>query len=543
MTLRLALSALALALAACGTTAPVQPDSGTTVDAGCATTVGLAEGDVVLPEGAVRGAVDDGGVRVFRGIPYASPPVGERRWKLPEPQTCFPGGFVDATAFASVCPQYAGDGGLTGSEDCLALNVWTPARATAGSLPVLVFVHGGAHEQGAGSLSTYDGSTLAQDQGVVVVTFNYRLGPFGFLSHPALSSGDGGVVKSGNLGMHDQLAALAWVKAHIAAFGGDPARVLLFGQSAGAVSVCRLLVSPLAAGLFSSAAMHSGACVASTLATAETKGQALATAVGCGDPATAAACLGALDTAHVMAGFTPATNGTGSVGRLTFDGVVDGYAVPDAPRALLDAGTFQPVPVVVMSNTSESGRDAPPLTTQQQFRGAMNGFLGPLGSPTLVDAIVAQYPDTAYGNSWRQAFIAATTDAKFTCGARRDARLLARRNSKPTWRAYFADSPDNAGAVVKSWGAFHSLDLLYVFGTLPAEFPALAGPGDLSTISAMQAYWTGLAAHGVPSSAGAPAWPAYTEAQESLQVFRDGASTLQADPRGAHCDFWDALSP
>lgn len=219
------------------------------------------EDPVKTESGLVSGlaAGPSGEVRVYRGIPFAAPPVGPLRWKPPQPANSWDG-VRECTRFGPWCPQprpfVAFESGQIQSEDCLYLNVWTAARSAGDRLPVMFWIHGGGFTTGSGAMASYDGTALAR-QGVVVVTINYRLGPFGYLAHPLLSRESPQGV-SGNYGHLDQIAALHWVRKNIAAFGGDPGCVTIFGESAGAMSVCRLMVSPLARGLFHRAIAQSG---------------------------------------------------------------------------------------------------------------------------------------------------------------------------------------------------------------------------------------------------------------------------------------------
>ena len=242
--------------------------------------------------GARAGA--DGKVRVYKGIPFAAPPVGKLRWQPPQPAAGWPG-VRDCLEFGNTCPQQPYPAGSVyaqppqpQSEDCLYLNVWTAADDAAAKLPVMVWIHGGALTRGSGSLGIYDGEALAR-RGVVLVTINYRLGPFGYLAHPALSR-ESSHGSSGNYGVLDQIAALEWVSRNIAAFGGDPARVTIFGESAGSWSVCALVASPLSKGLFHRAIGESGGCFAPMQflkearnghPPAEKSGESLAASLGC----------------------------------------------------------------------------------------------------------------------------------------------------------------------------------------------------------------------------------------------------------------------
>jgi para-nitrobenzyl esterase len=247
---------------------------------------------VVTEAGELRGT-DVGAASAFLGIPYAAPPVGEGRFRPPAAHACWEG-VRPALAFGRVCPQLLASGGRFGDEDCLAANVWTPeARATT-PRPVMVFIHGGAYLTGSGhqdlafenSGNLYDGATLATEQGAVVVTFNYRLGALGFFAHPALVAEDAHG-SAGNYGTLDQIALLQWVQTNIRAFGGDPDRVMIFGESAGGLSTCLLLATPLARGLFHGALVESGGCQVATAASRLAQGEDIADRLGCDD----AACL------------------------------------------------------------------------------------------------------------------------------------------------------------------------------------------------------------------------------------------------------------
>lgn len=233
--------------------------SGFSLFAGCAQKV--PEFGIVKTEAGYVSGTSEGGLWIYRGIPYAAPPIGDLRWRPPAPVQPWDG-TREAKEFSAACPQPAsadpssGDTPANTSEDCLYLNVWTPAKSAGEKIPVMVFIHGGAFGQGAGSISLYDGTALAK-KGVIVVTLNYRLGALGFLAHPQLvkESTNG---SSGNYGLLDQLAALDWVQRNIAAFGGDPSRVTIFGESAGASSILLHLVSPQSRGLYQQAIVESG---------------------------------------------------------------------------------------------------------------------------------------------------------------------------------------------------------------------------------------------------------------------------------------------
>lgn len=469
--------------------------------------------------GTVRGVEHEGVVR-FLGIPYAQPPVAQRRWRVPEETGCF-GSELDASEASSVCPQYE-EGQVVGSEDCLGLNIWTPAVG-AGARPVLVFVHGGGHEQGSGTHRVYDGRQLASDHDVVVVTFNYRLGPLGFLAHPDLPP------PHGAYGFADQVAALRWVKTHVSAFGGDPERVLVFGESAGAASVCRLLVSPRARGLFSAVAMQSGGCSATPLAVAEQFGRGFAEGIGCTDEA----CLREASVDALMAGFDPLGSGTNVVGGGTWGSVVDGDYLSSTPLESMQRGEQAPVPVIIGTNREENGLDAPPLSTEMAFRAAVRAQFGFIYGEAQLERILEAYPVEDY-TSPRAAYVALTSDRRFTCPNRYFARQLVQSGSS-VYRYLFAQIPERSGAQLREAGAFHGLELTYLFGTL-LQTPALIGPSDREVIGGMQRAWVGLAEEGAPPNG----WPLYDPTSDTILLFEDGVGPA-VDPKAELCNLWESL--
>ena len=312
----------------------------------------LDELTVTIDTGAVHGALT-GDVRHFLGLPYAAPPVGDLRFRAPQPAEPW-AGVREAIEPGSQCPQTLSPAGPSNDEDCLFANVWTPTGAH--DLPVMVWIHGGAFLFGSGSDKFYD-ATLLADRGVVVVTLNYRLGAFGFLAHPALRTDDPAFPTSGNYGLEDQRAALEWVQRNIAAFGGDPTRVTLFGESAGGYSTCVQYLSKRSHGLFEAAISESGLCGATLLevprATAEAQGVALGTALGCpGTDAAAIACLRGKSVAEVMAATalpsaTDQLPGGPAYQPEVLPNVlpnVDGYVIEQPLREAFAAGGYEPRP-------------------------------------------------------------------------------------------------------------------------------------------------------------------------------------------------------
>jgi para-nitrobenzyl esterase len=443
---------------------------------------------------------------VFRGVPFAAAPVGPLRWKAPEPHRPR-SGRQQANAFAPVCVQterltrfeqsiaavFGTQGQVdtrprTTSEDCLYLNVWTDHLAGARPAPVMVWIHGGSNIAGEGSSPWYDGRALAR-QGVVVVTINYRLGVFGFLAHPGLSAESPHKV-SGNYGLLDQLAALRWVKENIAAFGGDPGLVTVFGESAGSIDILSLMASPASEGLFHRAIAQSGAPMGSTprLAQAESQGAALAQGLG-RDAAGAVAALRAKSAAELL-----------ELGdRFVASPTVDGWLLPDPPGRAFAKGRQRRVPLLIGTNARE-------MTTLRYYLPKLQGtkgyraWLGMTGGPAA-DRLAALYPaetDAAVEG----AMIDATTDVFFTCPARFAAASQAAAGA-PTYLYQFTRVLPGG----ESLGAYHAAEIQYVFGNPLAWLPREAVDDRLT--AAMGRYWIGFATTGKPAGAGLPEWPGY----------------------------------
>jgi para-nitrobenzyl esterase len=463
--------------------------------------------DVVTHSGCVRGG-DAGGIEAFRGIPYAAPPVGPLRWKPPAEPASFQR-VLDATAFGKACPQLDNTlgGKLDTDEDCLTLNVWTPRRD--GKLPVMVWIHGGGLMQGGSAIAAYDGQHLARDGKVVVVSINYRLGPLGFLAHSALTAEDPQHA-SGNYGLLDQIAALHWVQTNIAAFGGDPKRVTIFGESAGGESVCALLASPLARGLFHQGVIESAQCVTYGKAlralheakgkaeSAEAQGERIASALGC-TGAGALACLRGKRADEIIHASPAAFGflGKGEHWGLT----VDGRALTDAPSALLEAGKLADVPMIVGTTADE----ATLFTAKMPMRGELAyTFLVRKIFAANADRVLAQYP--ANGSA-KQAFDSLVTDVVFACPTRRAAKAL-RARQPHVYRYVFAHV--TAKERTRGVGATHGSEIPFVFGTIDSP------TDDERKLSAtMLGYWTRFAHVGDPNGGGAPAWTAYDAASDS----------------------------
>ena len=469
----------------------------------------MAEGVVHTAQGDVSG-VTAGEVESFKGIPFAAAPVGELRWRPPGPALAWPGVRV-ADAFGPICMQ--GRGGFFGhmpmSEDCLTLNVWRPAGAALGAkLPVMVWIYGGAFVQGGSSALFYDGTHFAE-RGVVMVSFNYRLGRFGFFAHPALDAGPGPIA---NYGLMDQIAALNWVKRNIAAFGGDPNNVTVFGESAGAISVNDLMASPAARGLFDKAISESGfgRSVPRPLKTAEGLGLSFAAANGVkGDDAAAAAALRALPAEALNAPISglsdPAIPAPILDGQILTQGIEQAFA----------KGEEAHVPYLEGGNSYEA-------SLFPGVANAPNPVIDRAGDPAKVIALYGGQPAPEVAREL-------LTDTMITEPDRELARQMARQGV-PAFVYHFSYVP--AALRAASFGAAHGSEIGYVFDNLPRQpfsyggrdFPA-ATPDDQKIADAMHAYWVAFAKTGDPGAAGGPAWPRYTvDGDQLLEFGADGVN-------------------
>jgi para-nitrobenzyl esterase len=539
---------LALALvAACGTSTGT-PDgtSFDVIDAAVDATpetaadTALPDPTVALAEGTVRGTRGNGYLE-FLGIPYAAPPVGPLRWRAPQPPMPWTGAR-DATVRPPHCPQSL-IGSTSGVEDCLFVNVDTPDPVPHGA-PVIVWIHGGAFAVGEGIQT--DGGTrgdvLARTRGVVVVSMNYRLGALGFVAHPALAADGGG--HAGNYGLLDQVAAMQWVQTHVAAFGGDPSNVTLAGESAGGISVCAHLVSPMSTGLFRRAVVESGPCglPVPTLTAAEAQGARLATALHCDTASDVASCMRAASADQVLAALP---DPPGFISNDPMYGqwtpVIDGAFLPSPPMDLLRAGTFAHAPLLFGWNHDE-GTLFVYLANQlgltpAQYPVAIRALVN--GDATRANQVLAQYPLSAYATPW-QAFAAALGDYAIVCSARRVLRAIA--PFVPSTYAYQFTYPNASFLLAPpvSLGAFHSAEVQYVFGH-PSQLGRASFVGADETLhQVVQGYWTRFATAGDPNGEGAPMWPLYTNAGDA-DLRLDVMPQSETGASAATCTFWESL--
>lgn len=491
---------------------------------------------VAIQGGALQGASSDG-VDSFKGIPYAAPPVGLLRWTGPEPVASWKG-ILDATAFKPDCAQQPfpfdsapSSGGF--SEDCLYLNVWRPAGGGT-KLPVLVWIHGGGFVNGGSSPAVYDGTKFVQ-KGVILVSLNYRLGRFGFFAFPALTA-ENPKGPQANYGYMDQVAALKWVKANIAAFGGDPDNVTIFGESAGGGSVHVLLTSPLATGLFNKAVIESGGGRGNLmgerkaredlpgLPSGESIGVNFARANGIdGTGPDALAKLRALPTDKVVAGLSMMSMVQASQ---TYAGpLVDGQIVVHSPEEAYKGDLQAKVPLMIGANDADIG-----LGSAKTIDEAMATF----GADK--DKGAAAYDPNHAGDTHLVTWSVAM-DRMMVEPARFTAAEFARQGL-PAYEYRFAyASPYSANQLANSpfaafaiKGAQHASEIPYVFDTISAAFKGNVTPADQATADAMNSYWVNFAKAGNPNGGNLPNWPSYSAQSDTLMLFAPDGPKAEADP-------------
>lgn len=484
----------------------------------------FAMNDTIKVDGGLISGTTVDGVRIFKGIPFAAPPVGDLRWKPPQPVVPWEG-VRECHAFSPECPQapYAAGSIYAAppqkqSEDCLYLNVWTTAKAND-KLPVMVWIHGGALTRGSGSGATYEGTAFAK-KGVVLVTINYRLGPLGYLAHPELTA-ESPQHSSGNYGVLDQIAALKWVQKNIAAFGGDPNRVTIFGESAGSWSVNVLVATPLAKGLFHRAIGESGGVFnwhaylkedRDRVVSAEKVGVAFAKAAG----ADSIKALRALPAEKIIAVFNDDPEGR----KFRTQPNVDGWVLPDEVRNIFAQGKHNDVPVLVGSNANEmTTLTAPALVpkTIEDYRKWAERTYGELAK----DADAA-YPVKS-ADDITDAFLGGLRDSTFTWQMRTWARLTAKGRSK-AYLYFFSHVPPNPRS--KQLGAYHASEIAYVFNNLNPSNRALQD-ADHKLAEMMSSYWVNFATTGDPNGKGLPKWTAYDQDKEPYLDFGDPVELRQ----------------
>ena len=460
-----------------------------------------ADEPVALTYGQVSGVDLENGVTVYRGIPFAAPPVGDLRWKPPQPPTPWQG-VRAADTFGPACVQ--GRSALM-SEDCLYLNVWTKAESSDAGLPVMVWIHGGGWSSGASSVGTYDGFGFA-DKGVVLVSVNYRMNAFGFMAHPALSAeSDRGV--SGNYGILDHVAALEWVRDNVGGFGGDPGNVTIFGESAGGASIYALLATPLAEGLFHRTISES-TWITPTNVTHLTRHNGFSdSAEERGRQAIAAKLdeLGRSDHDDLLTAMRAMTAEELMAMRFSVSLAEDGWVIPEAPAEIFASGSHNVVPLLAGVNDGEGLMFVRPNRT--------------FGS--LDEQRVQRLEEWGeHGAAMADHYLASTAGDLYTSEVDYNTDLWFARPNREILNANAEASPDTFMYVFTrnlrdpSQRAPHAMELRYVFQTLPDD----ASATDVGLSDLISDYWVQFATTGDPNREGLPAWPAYTAGEQPHQI-------------------------
>jgi para-nitrobenzyl esterase len=470
--------------------------------------VGLSDAQQPAPVrvegGLVQGIIEDG-LTIYKGIPFAAPPVGELRWKAPQPVQSWEG--VKQTIQFAPAPYQGGNPASGKSEDCLYLNIWTPAKSPTDRIPVLVWIYGGGFSFGSTSDPWCSGEKLAK-KGVILVSIAYRVNQLGFLTHPELSAENINHV-SGNYGLLDQIAALTWIQKNIAAFGGDPNKVTIFGESAGAISVSMLCASPLAKGLFHGAISQSGGSFGptrpttfpgenmKTLQQAEAEGKEYVQKTGVNSIAE----LRKMEVEKLPSGW-------GLPGAWP---IVDGYVIPDNQYILYEEGKFNDVPVLIGYNSDEGASFMPPKTPEDYVNGVK------LRYGKYAGELIKAYPagDSIVPKTARDL----ARDAAFGWHTWSWARLQSETGKSKVFYYYFDQHPDYpAGSPLAGFGSPHAQDVGYVFQHLDPSNPQTT-KSDLEISEAMATYWTNFAKYGNPNGQGVPEWPAFSDSNPKVMYF------------------------
>ena len=528
-----------------------------TVIAAFAAATSFASDQVKVAGGTLEGTgPQSSGVREFKGVPFAQPPVGPLRWKEPQPLKKWEG-VRQAQNFGARCTQQAlyGDMGFRSngmSEDCLYLNIWTPAKSASEHLPVLVYFFGGGFAAGDGSEPRYDGESIAL-RGIVAITVNYRLGVFGFLAHPELTK-ESPHHASGNYALLDQSAALHWVHDNIAAFGGDPRKITIAGESAGSIASSAQMVSPLSRDLIAGAMGESGSIIASLapvpLSEGESNGVKFAESAGAAD----FTALRAMTTDQLL-------QAESKRGLPRFSPVIDGYFFPESPAAMFAAGKQAHVPLLAGSNSEEMGArsvlgsDEP---TRANFEKAVERLY-----PTHAQEILKVYePATDAGVA--QAATDLASDRFIAWSTWKWVDDCAKTGGKPVYRYYYSRprpamnaSMGNvtaglAGGIVRGGnaggaprpapkGAVHSAEIEYALGNLPSNKVYGWTPDDFKVSETMESYFANFIKTGNPNGSGLPKWPAYADAKPEIMHI-DVETRAQPEPFGARYKILDKLN-
>lgn len=511
----------------------------------------LLSDPVSTQEGLVRGEVI-GNTAIFRGIPYAAPPVGNLRWKEPQPAAIH-SGIYDAINFGAPCAQptrqATSNTDVKGSEDCLFLNIWAPKTMPSTPLPVMLFIHGGGNVTGSsndtenGALA-FDGMPFVEKANVILVTINYRLGPFGFLAHPELIAEDKAHGSSGNYGLLDQIFALQWVQQNIRNFGGDANNVTIFGESAGGSDVMSLVLTPLAKGLFHKAIPESGFPILVSRRANDSAnspngksaldlGLTLSKAIGCQSTDDVAGCLRSKTPLELLRA-VPADQ-TGDITHsqnIPYGPNVDGYVFPMSGAEMLKNNMQNQVPVMIGSNKDEILGFIRGLGLKVETKDQLALYIGIFLGPQNVDAFMKKYPVADYGTP-ELTLNAIGTDFVFYCPIRFTYKALAANNPN-TYVYLFTHTPVND----KNRGALHGDELSYVFDNVAATSAVPVTQDEIALGDMMFTYWTNFAKTGDPNGPGLPKWAPYKAKTDKIHVL-DIKMSNSIGYRKQFCKFLD----
>ncbi|MGJ9371754.1 carboxylesterase/lipase family protein [Nesterenkonia sp. CF4.4] len=503
---------------------------------------------VATSEGPVQGVVnDDRTVEIFAGIPYAAPPVGPLRWRAPEPpkvreEVLFAERFSAVpvqprSTFSSRALSRIVEAPLEGtllnpyrvSEDSLTLNIWRSTASASGPLPVIVYIPGGGFMTGSGALPLYDGEALASRGDVIMLTINYRLGVLGFMSHPELTE-ESGDHASGNYGIRDQIAALEWVHENIAAFGGDPDRVTVAGESAGGESVCILGASPLSTGLIHGIIGGSGACMGTTGSTedgdqydtqeaAEDAGRRLSELLG----GATVEEMRAMPIDRIL----DAAQDLDSHWRPS----VDGSVLPTSPIGVYASGRQHDLPILVGSNADEASLALalPPEVDAEEYRASAHERYGELAERFL-ELYPGDTPEQALESS-----LEAETDRVMTRGMTLWADTQTQSGDADAYLYFYSHTPPEDG--LQRYGAYHGAEVAYAYDNLGADHDADYTEADYLLRDQMSGYWVAFAREGDPNAAGIPAWPSVGSDPDRVMVFTGDGADMVDHPRADAVDF------
>lgn len=459
---------------------------------------------IQVNEGMLQGTIENG-LTVYKGVPFAAPPVGPLRWRAPQPPAKWEG-IKQAVQFAPA-PMQGGNPPSGKSEDCLYLNVWTPAKSANDRIPVLVWIYGGGFSFGSTSEPVYNGDKLAQ-KGVVLVTIAYRVGQLGFLANAALSA-ESPSHSSGNYGLLDQVEALKWIKKNIAAFGGDPDKVTIFGESAGGISVSMLCASPLAKGLFRGAISESGGSFGptrpttfpgenmKTLQQAEAEGQTYLQKAG----------VASIEELRKM----PADKIPSGFGMAGGWPIIDGYVIPADQYQLYENKKFNDVNILIGYNSDEGASFSPPKTTQEYFDGVKKRY------GKFADELINAYP--VNGDKVTKTARDLARDAAFGWHTWTWASLQSKTGKSKVYYYYFDQHPDYpVNSPRYGYGSPHGQEVAYVFNHLNTADPQISKT-DHDIADAMATYWTNFAKYGHPNGNGVPQWPAFSIKNPAVMYF------------------------